>query len=707
MWNRKRALLAALLLGGASSLALACAIDLPNQLLEDRPATFKEAVANSFAFEVAKLAGKSGDRMKPNEHEYYYYPWAGPDRRGDERRADLLNELSEGLSPEEATQMRKLHAAADDQAVLAAEGVSRGVQLYAAGAVAFHHGKTDQAKEHFQAVLDLPEDQRRVRVLYAQYMLAELASSAGETQAAEVLFAKVRAVGAAGVPDPSGLAIASYGEQARMHLRNARTLLETGVLPEEKRMAYSDEISRVVDLYAEQVAHGSESGLWSLRMVSQHILSDESTVMAAAELEKPRRLLVAFSLARFGSDVPDPEDKADAEGYVAPERVVEILAEAGRRHGAGWLADSDLLANLAYREGRYDVAESLVVNTSGPLAAWIKAKLALQKGDLQAATGHYAEAVRAFPVEGAGPIEPKLLPRVEGESGTLALARGDYVEALRHLQKGGDWRDAAYVAERVLTIDELRRFIDDTLKPPAETPQEQARWVDLQKPGDDRLRDLLARRLMRVGRFEDALAYFSDRGLRQQAKEYAEAKRDEAGAWSDLSRAEALYRQAVLEREAGMGLLGTEEGPDYAIWGGSWAAEVGTDKGALSRGYVTEGERQRFEATKIEPDLRYHYRYLAAGDAARAAELLPPRSQAFAAVLCKAADWMIQTQEQDKAWAYYARYVKDGAAVSWAVRFGRACPEPEFSRARWVTWHLRWKAARHALHGAFQSVTGH
>jgi hypothetical protein len=707
MSNRKGVLLAAVLLGGVSSLALACVIDLPNQLLESRPATFKEAVANSFAFEVAKLTGKADDRMKPFEHQYYYYSWAGPDRRDDERREDLLNELAAGLTPEEAAGMRKLHAAEDDQIVLATEGVPRAVQLYAAGAVAFHHGKTDQAKGHFQAILDLPDDQGRVRVLYAQYMLAELASSAGETIAADALFAKVRELGAAGIPDPSGLAVASYGQQARMHLRNARKLLENGALPEERNAAYSEEISRTVDLYAEQVAHQSESGLVSLRMVSQHILSDESTVTVAAELEKPRRLLVAFILARFNGDVSDPGDTADAEGYVTPERVVEILAEANRRHGTGWLADSDLLANLAYREGQYDVAESLVANTPGPLAAWIKAKLAVQKGDLQAATGYYAEAVRAFPTEGVGPVEPTLLPRVEGESGTLALARGDYVEALRHLRKGGDWRDTAYVAERVLTVDELRHFVDGTIKPTAESQQTQAQWVDLKKPGDDKLRDLLARRLMRAGRFEEALTYFSDRGLRQQAKDYAKAKQDESSAWSDLSRAAALYRRAVLEREAGMGLLGTEEGPDYAIWGGSWAGDVATNEDALSRDYVTEGERQRFEATKIEPDLRYHYRYLAAGDAARAAELLPPRSQAFAAVLCKAADWMIQTQEPDKAWDYYARYVKDGAAVPWAVRFGRACPEPEFSRARWVTWRLRWAAARHTLRNAFQSVTGH
>jgi hypothetical protein len=82
MSNRRAALFAAIFLSCASSLALACVIDLPNQLLADRPATFKETVPNSFAFELAKLTGKADDRLKPVEHEYYYGGAAGSQERG-------------------------------------------------------------------------------------------------------------------------------------------------------------------------------------------------------------------------------------------------------------------------------------------------------------------------------------------------------------------------------------------------------------------------------------------------------------------------------------------------------------------------------------------------------------------------------------------------------------------------------------------------
>ena len=49
--------------------------------------------------------------------------------------------------------------------------------------------------------------------------------------------------------------------------------------------------------------------------------------------------------------------------------------------------------------------------------------------------------------------------RIEGEMAILALERGDYREAFDQLYRSGDiyWQDAAEVAERVLSLDELKR----------------------------------------------------------------------------------------------------------------------------------------------------------------------------------------------------------------------------------------------------------
>jgi hypothetical protein len=89
--------------------------------------------------------------------------------------------------------------------------------------------------------------------------------------------------------------------------------------------------------------------------------------------------------------------------------------------------------------------------------------------------------------------------------------------------------------------------------------------------------------------------------------------------------------------------------------------------------------------------LRYHYRYLAVDQLVHAADLLPPRSQAFAAVLCTATGWMLSTPgAAERADNLYKRYVMEGPLVAWAVHFGRRCPEPDFAAAEHFTrtWYL-------------------
>ncbi len=57
---------------------------------------------------------------------------------------------------------------------------------------------------------------------------------------------------------------------------------------------------------------------------------------------------------------------------------------------------------------------------------------------------------------------------------------------------------------------------------------------------------------------------------------------------------------------------------------------------------------------------------------------MPHSSQAFAAVLCKAAGWVAGTDEKI---ALYQRYVEQGPYVSWAGNFGQQCQEPRFDQA--------------------------
>jgi len=93
--------------------------------------------------------------------------------------------------------------------------------------------------------------------------------------------------------------------------------------------------------------------------------------------------------------------------------------------------------------------------------------------------------------------------------------------------------------------------------------------------------------------------------------------------------------------KSGNQLMGTESPPDnYAE---PSLSDSGTGQLELRADdpFITDGERQRFKASAPKPNFRYHYLFVGVDEAIHAADLLPPRSQAFAAVLCHATSWMI------------------------------------------------------------------
>ena len=99
-------------------------------------------------------------------------------------------------------------------------------------------------------------------------------------------------------------------------------------------------------------------------------------------------------------------------------------------------------------------------------------------------------------------------------------------------------------------------------------------------------------------------------------------------------------------------------------------------------------EAARFAASAPKPDARFHYRAIAADKAIAAADLLPQRSQAYAATLCWAARYAIDSGDDDRATAIYKRYVATGAYQAWAKNFGRECVEPDFEAAK-TFWQRR------------------
>ncbi|MDQ7995162.1 MAG: hypothetical protein AAGC76_04840 [Luteibacter sp.] len=746
----------------AGAVALACGPWFPSQMLDDRAATLAAVPQNTFAFEAAHLL-PSTDSLVAVEASRYGERDTKPD-----------------LPPDQAERVKTLMASASGaDAFVAGEGLPQDVRGYVAGAVDWKRAVADcpeapevnypdvagrplctdfdgdalaKAQGQFEAVAALAPDQAKARGAWAAYMLGEVhalragkafgtPAFAAERAAAVKAFQDTRARVLAGASDAQGLAVASFGEEARQSLyAGGKPCLWAEMVSGDDCIADipAADLKHAIALYAAQAGHGSGIAVESLAALAGAVLAVPEQAQALVDGPISQRLLVTYALARVAPQTtdgqPDPTLSAlvDAIGKVAPDKV----------------AAADRLASLTYSLGRYDDAGKLVAHADGPLAAWVRAKLALRKGDRNAAAGAYAEAAKAFPRadDPKAALEPASVHQLMGERGVLALARGDYVEAMTRMYEastavGGDGNvygedgegvgagygnDTMYIGERVLTVDELKSFVDTNAPTATPAPKADDKDAALASPYSltlgDRLRWMLARRLMRAGRFDDAYTYFpsgvdkryAEVDLRATAKAYADDLHDGDHRWTDIGKAEARFAAARIAREHGMELLGYEQGPDYRDEGGSYPGGSGQTAATLKGDLVTGGERQGFADSTAQPDQRFHYRYVAADEAVSAADLLPPRSQAFAASLCVAAGWMLDgppgydepeegeagkpvSERQRRAEAYYARYVKQGPYVEWADDFGRTCEQPDFDRARELKRAQQVRAVKHFI----------
>jgi hypothetical protein len=288
------------------------------------------------------------------------------------------------------------------------------------------------------------------------------------------------------------------------------------------------------------------------------------------------------------------------------------------------------------------------------------------------------------------------------------------------------WTDLAYLAERVLTIDELLPLVDRIAPTPSHTALAAATEREQELPAT-KLRDLAGRRLMRAGRYREAMRYFdADEHVRRSADDYIKAVTKASSPWhSRGARAEAWFAAATMARHDGIDLLGYELDPDYAVYEGEYnhgpvaiegtlplqdARDQRTTPTPASRAITTASpdERARVAASKSAQPMRFQYRLTAVDHALASATLVPRSSQAFAAILCHATGWVVD-RDPDRAAEIYARYVKEGPIVAWATHFGRDCPEPDFSAAehrRWqerlmaITWIVNRHPRRRAAAGA-------
>lgn len=503
---------------------------------------------------------------------------------------------------------------------------------YTRGAILYRQGKIEDARKVWQSMLETPKP---YRATWAAYMLARSYVDSDPAEAVK-RFPLVGELVGKGYKDSAGLAAASVGWQARaeLNLRN---------------------YEKAFQLYIEQAAAGDVFALASLQRTSARAFTEgESALKKLAASPTARAVVAAYINALGGQFQKSPDPKLCRAWLAAVEAA-----------GAKDVPDADRLAWAAYSSGDFQAAARWLgrIKKDTPVSHWVRAKLLMREGKLTDASDELAAAVKGLPsepniqdyyvAEDLGGITYNR-KYAAGELACLKLSGMQYREAMDLLLKHNWWQDAAYIAERVLTMRELKAYVDGNYPDnngalPKEDDADEPRWPVEIGP---RLRHLLGRRLVREGHSEQACPYFPNK-FRAALDEYSKAlavasdNKQNAGL-----RAKSYWTAAKLARYQGMELMGSELGPDAFIWSGEFTvddeaegigrilATTQPDHGPMRIAPASKDEVARTRKTLIQPYKRFHYRYIAADLAWRAAALMDDNDEQTARILCQAGRWL-------------------------------------------------------------------
>jgi len=550
---------------------------------------------------------------------------------------------------------------------------------YHRGALAYRNKQWDEARKAWENLLKRPEQDRHYRTVWAAFMLGKVALKMEDYPTATQCFQRTREFAKAGFVDSLGLAADSYGWEGRAewkqdHPEKAAPLFlsqlalgdETAVVSLKALIPDREPVYGWLN-YGPRSAEDSEK--WTEEQKREEDQKEVAKLKLAAKDRLLRRLITVHILAAsFSSDLESP-DQTNAP-VNRSERWLNIIKEEKLDR----VEDAEYLGWLAYDNGDYKSAAHWLELSKGDCAAalWLRAKLQRRAGKSAEAVNTMTQAVEKlrappyyieFDYSGSG--HWGFYASASGDLGGLRLSGGDFVQALDALFKGKVWDDAAFVAERVLTTNELKQYVDSL--PPTEKPKEGENYYV-------KLRYLLGRRLVREDRYADAKQYLlppNDKLL----EKYVKALKDGANEkLSKTERAHAWFTAAWLARYDGMELMGTEGAPDAFAEDGSseipdlakqrrtgFYETVAYDKNnhvILDKEgnqipkkepislKATAKEVQRLKANKIEPDIRFHYRLIAGALAMKAAALLPDNSEELADVVNHAGLWVKDRDEK-------------------------------------------------------------
>ena len=522
------------------------------------------------------------------------------------------------------------------------DGLPGEFEDYLRGAIFYHQGDRKKAIEVWDGLLGRPAEERVYRSTWAAFMIGKALRIVPAQQGLAIdWFRYVRELAEEGFADSLGLASSSLGWEANAALQLQR-------------------FDEAIELYVAHMVTGDPTAITSLQLTACGVLERENPDILAQVAGSPtaRRVITAYVVSHGGPFHGRTDVEAVRKWLAAVEAAdVDVVEEADR------------LAWAAYQSGEMELVERWVAlaPSDAIIARWIRAKLLLRAGKVPEAAEQLRYVARRFPEAKERGSRGKFYDRVgmhlsvepiaktvRGELGLIYLGLSHYVEALNVLLSGGYWGDAAYVAERVLTPDELKEYVD-RVWPPMESTGDGGDSESASDVGrrsfwiGTRLRYLLARRLARIGRLSEARPYYPA-SLHLLFDTYVRAvQRGDNTSMPNWERATALWEAACIARYEGMELFGTEVEPDWFVYKGNFVRKSASDVRGLSSSDelvpVTLDEQYRLKHN-LTPERRFHYRYIAVEFAWQAADLLPDEWDETARVLCIGGSWLAAKEPQ-------------------------------------------------------------
>lgn len=255
-----------------------------------------------------------------------------------------------------------------------------------------------------------------------------------------------------------------------------------------------------------------------------------------------------------------------------------------------------------------------------------------------------------------------------------AAVAENFSEELSKAIAAGDTDLVAYFAEYVLSLEELTAFVDKNF-PAKSTSAVGGNAIDSPSECATEMRYLLARRLLREGKWALARKYFPEELLPVFDDYVAAIQRGYNPKLSDIDRARGFWDAALIVRASGDALFLASSGPVY-VSDGEWDASP-IFKSRIEN--VSADERSRASSRDISRFVNDR-RFRAAMLAQNAASLLPNNNERTARLLCTAGVWL----------RYRDPKIADGFYKSIVIR----CPKTSVGKLcdelRWFPPELSW-----------------